>query len=194
MEENPLKVVDAEIIEEKPAEIAENKRVPIKYKPGYEKGKQLSDRTRLPNGLTKQEEKFCQLYKRYGPLNARQAYNEAGYVDPGDKFWAMKVKKLIARRHIEKRLSEIQDSAEEYFADLSKEQFEAKCLKMAEEAKEQGDFKAAKEFMALLGQSKGFIIDRKVSLEGKVISKDNNATPEERMEKIKKLTAILGMK
>ena len=184
---NPLAIVEAEVVELKPAP-----RPKIKYRPGYERGKELADRTKLPNGLTKQEEKFCLLYVRLGPLNTKKAFYDAGYVAEGN-WWNTKAKRILGKAHIKKRIAEIEANKEAMDIDVSMEEFITMGLKLHNEAKQAGDFKAAKDTLELIGRAKGFVIDRKVSLEGKVTAKAN-LSPEERMERVKKLAGIVGVK
>jgi hypothetical protein len=141
--------------------------------------------------LTKQEEKFCLLYTRYGQSGAQKAYLEAGYKDPLT-FWPAKVKRMLSKEKIKKRLAEMESEVGAAMG-MSKDRYLTMLIDDHKLALEAGDFKAAKDLMELIGRTQDYLIDKKVTMGAQITAK-SDMTQEERLARVKALAALVGMK
>lgn len=185
MSENPLKVLEGDVLPPEKAPVSYKGQTPRK------RIEDLRDRTLLANGLTRLEEAFCRAYVRHGKTDLRKAYLEAGYQDPTGKYWNLRSKKLLKKEKIQKRIAELEDTAE-LTLDMSKEKFIVMCLENRTKALQDGDHKGANDALALIGKALDYIVEKKVAV-GANLTPPKDMTPEERMERVKKLAALVGM-
>lgn len=139
-------------------------------------------------GLTEKQEAFCQGLVQHG--NAKKAYLEAGYVDPGNYITA-KVKELKENEAVKNRLTQLLNRQSARHG-LSKDTYLEMLLENHRKAMEAGDFKAGNDALQLIGKAQGYLIDQRQTL-NVTANMNKPIAVEDRTARINRLARLAGV-